>query len=72
MKVSSEVWPKLATMEAMFLEVGVAHEEFRAFVDQVDAAVADWVRFEKAAQVPNDLTGEAAAGHKYVRAAVMP
>ena len=71
MKVSGEVWPKLGTMEAMCLEVGIAREEFRAIVDQVDAAVAGWMRFAKAVQVPDALAREAAAGHKQVRAAVM-
>jgi hypothetical protein len=55
----------------MCFEVGIARKEFRAIVDQVDAAVAGWMRFAKAVQVPDALAREAAAGHKQVRAAVM-
>lgn len=70
LRVNGEVWPRIAVMEAMCREVGIAKAEFAELLDGVRAAISKWPRLARSAGVPKDLIATAASWHKRIGASV--
>jgi serine/threonine-protein kinase HipA len=72
LRVNSEVWPRLETMESMGREVGITKAEFAELLDAVQTAIGRWGDHAKRAGVPKDILAEARTWHRRIRESVIP
>ncbi len=70
MKIGGEVWPSLATMEALAVDAGVARSDFASAADAVQRAIGLWPQLAEEAGVPGYRVTEISEAHKRVAASV--
>lgn len=70
MQVSGEVWPKLATMEALSLSAGLGVDDFHAAVESVRQALEKWDDWANQASVPKGPREEITRRFRRIQAEV--
>ena len=71
MLVGGEVWPTVATMEALCLDAGLAKDEFQIILKEVTAALKRWPTFAKQARLSTAKTNEIRERHRLIQSRIV-
>jgi serine/threonine-protein kinase HipA len=71
MLVSGEVWPTVATMEALCLDAGLTRDEFQTILKDVAAALKKWPAFAKQARLSTAKTQEIRERHRLIQSRII-